>query len=116
MGDPVLLERLVQNLVENATRYNEPSGWLAVSSGVVDGRAVVTVENTGPAVAPYETETIFAPFRRLGGDRVGSDRGAGLGLSIVRAVARAHGGDAVAVPRSGGGLVVTVRLPLAAAT
>jgi signal transduction histidine kinase len=116
VGDPVLLERLVQNLVENAVRYNQPSGWLAVSSGVIDGRAVVTVENTGPAVAPYETETIFAPFRRLGGDRVGSERGAGLGLSIVRAVARAHGGDAVAVPRAGGGLVVTVRLPLAAAT
>ncbi len=113
VGDPVLLERLVQNLVENAVRYNEPDGWLSVTAGVVDGQAVLTIENTGPAVAPYETETIFVPFRRLHGDRVRSDRGVGLGLSIVRAVARAHGGDATAVPRTGGGLVVTVRLPAA---
>jgi signal transduction histidine kinase len=112
VGDPVLLERLVQNLVENAVRHNEPSGWLAVSSRVVDGHATVTVVNSGPVVAPYDIGTIFEPFRRLGGDRVRSDRGFGLGLSIVRAVARAHGGEVTAVPRPGGGLVVTVRVPL----
>jgi signal transduction histidine kinase len=115
-GDAVLLERLVQNLVENAVRHNEPGGWLSVSTGVNGGQATVTVANTGPVVAPYDTETIFEPFRRLGGDRVRSDRGFGLGLSIVRAVARAHGGDVTAVPRTGGGLVVTARLPLPAAT
>jgi signal transduction histidine kinase len=82
----------------------------------VAGRATITVTNTGPAVAPYEIETIFEPFRRLGGDRVRSDRGFGLGLSIVRAVARAHGGSVSAVPRAGGGLSVTVTLPLAQAT
>nr|WP_205864333.1 HAMP domain-containing sensor histidine kinase [Planosporangium mesophilum] len=110
-GDPVLLERLVQNLVENAVRHNVPSGWLTVSSRTDAGRAEVTVTNTGPVVAPYDVEAIFEPFRRLGGDRVGSERGSGLGLSIVRAVARAHGGEVTAVPRDGGGLVVTVRLP-----
>src|SRR5262249_30010482 len=111
-GDPVLLERLVQNLVENAVRHNEPSGWLSIWSGVADGQAVVTVANTGPVVAPYDIGTIFEPFRRLSGDRVRSDRGFGLGLSIVRAVARAHRGEATAAPRPGGGLVVIVRLPL----
>jgi signal transduction histidine kinase len=111
-GDPILLERLVQNLVDNAVRHNTPGGWLEVSTGVVADRATVTVANTGPVVAPYDVETIFEPFRRLGGDRVRSERGFGLGLSIVRAVARAHGGEVSAVPRPGGGLVVTARLPL----
>jgi signal transduction histidine kinase len=111
VGDPVLLERLVQNLVENAVRHNEPSGWLSVWSGLVDGRPTVTVTNSGRVVAPYDVNLIFEPFRRLGGDRVRSDRGFGLGLSIVRAVAHAHHGEVTAVPRPGGGLVVTVRLP-----
>jgi signal transduction histidine kinase len=109
-GDPVLLERLTQNLVDNAIRHNRPGGWLSVTTGVEGGWAVLTVSNSGRPVAPYELETVFQPFRRLNGDRVGSDRGFGLGLSIVRAVARAHGGDAVAAPGADGGLTVTVRL------
>ncbi|HEV7897883.1 MAG TPA: ATP-binding protein [Planosporangium sp.] len=110
-GDPVLIERLVQNLVENAVRHNLPSGWLSVASATREGWAELTVANTGPVVAPYDIDTIFEPFRRLGGDRVRSERGFGLGLSIVRAVAHAHGGEVTAIPRDGGGLVVTVRLP-----
>ncbi len=113
LGDPVLLERLAQNLVENAVRHNAPGGWLSVSTGQDRGSATLSVSNTGPVVAPYEIETIFEPFRRLAGDRTGSERGNGLGLSIVRAVARAHGGDVTAAPRPGGGLTVTVRLPVA---
>jgi signal transduction histidine kinase len=101
----------VQNLVENAVRHNVSGGWLSVSSRVGAGHAELTVTNTGPAVAPYDIDAIFEPFRRLGGDRVRSERGFGLGLSIVRAVARAHGGEVTAAPRDGGGLVVTVRLP-----
>ncbi|MEU8803658.1 HAMP domain-containing sensor histidine kinase [Spirillospora sp. NPDC048819] len=110
-GDPVLVERLVQNLVENAIRHNHDGGDLAVATGEKDGWAEVVVTNTGPVVPAYEIETIFEPFRRLGNDRVRSDRGSGLGLSIVRATATAHGGTVTAAPRPGGGLVVTVRLP-----
>ncbi|WP_026412262.1 sensor histidine kinase [Actinomadura oligospora] len=110
-GDPVLLERLVQNLVENAVRHNHRGGTCRVMTGVHDGWTELTVTNTGPVVPAYETETIFEPFRRLGAERVRSDRGSGLGLSIVRAVAGAHGGTAVASPNPGGGLRVTVRLP-----
>jgi signal transduction histidine kinase len=129
-GDPILLERLTQNLVENAVRYNEPGGWLSVHTGQIDGWAALTVTNTGPAVAGYELETIFEPFRRLGTERAarpcgdqaasdskirsGADRGFGLGLSIVRAVARAHGGEVAALSRPGGGLCITVRVPAAA--
>ncbi|MGW5672970.1 sensor histidine kinase, partial [Micromonospora sp. NPDC003776] len=107
-GDPVLLERLAQNLVENAVRHNLPAGGeVEVSTGSLDGRATLVVANTGPVVPSYDLETIFQPFRRLrqervagrGPDRAGAGRGFGLGLSIVRAVAQAHGGAVHAQPR-----------------
>lgn len=109
-GNAVLLERLVQNLVENGVRYNVPGGWVRVASSTVSGTAVLLVTNTGPAVPHYEIPGLFEPFRRLADERLAAP-GAGLGLSIVRAVARAHGGEVTAEPRAGGGLVVTVVLP-----
>jgi signal transduction histidine kinase len=116
-GDPILLERLVQNLVENAVKYNVAresgqGGWINVATSTVDGHARLTIINPGPVVPGYEMETIFQPFRRLGRERAGSlaTRGLGLGLSIVRAIANAHGGKACALPRPGGGLIVTVTL------
>ncbi|WP_067968812.1 sensor histidine kinase [Nocardiopsis trehalosi] len=112
-GDPVLLERLVANLVENALRYNVADGEITVRAGIYDGSPAVQVENSGPVIPGYEIEGLFEPFRRGSGDRVRSSRSAGLGLSIVRSVVRAHGGTVSVWPRSGGGLVVTVRLPAA---
>ncbi|MFA1538635.1 sensor histidine kinase [Actinomadura monticuli] len=112
LGDPVLLEHLVSNLVENAVKHNEEEGgelWLR--TGMLDGYATVQVENTGPVVPAYEVERLFEPFRRLNADRVESSKGAGLGLSIVRSVVLAHRGAVYAAPRPGGGLIVTVRLP-----
>lgn len=114
LGEPVLLERLVQNLVDNAIRYNEPEdGWVRVATRVDgDGRAVLEVSNSGPVVPPFEVEGLFEPFRRLGTERLATaSKGAGLGLSIVRAVAQAHGGEVAASAREEGGLVVTVVLP-----
>ncbi len=65
-GDPVLLERLVQNLVDNAVRYNiADHGWVAVTTRLEHGDAVLTVENTGPTVPPYDIPSLFEPFRRL---------------------------------------------------
>ncbi|MBA8952117.1 sensor histidine kinase [Actinomadura namibiensis] len=111
-GDPVLLERCAVNLLENALKYNLPEdGRVWLSTGRESGAAVLRVANTGRPVPAYEIGAIFEPFRRLRGDRVRSAEGAGLGLSIVRAVAHAHGGTVEAVPRDGGGLEVTVRLP-----
>ncbi|MBX6750646.1 MAG: HAMP domain-containing histidine kinase [Micromonosporaceae bacterium] len=111
-GDPVLIERLVQNLVENGIRHNVAAGgWVEVTTRTVGDDAQLVVSNTGPVVAPYEVETIFQPFRRLGSVRTGPERGFGLGLSIVAAIVRGHGGRVVAVPREGGGLRVTVTLP-----
>jgi signal transduction histidine kinase len=108
-GDPILLERLAANLVDNAVRYNLPGGAVWVSTGTVDGRVLLTVNNTGPRVAPAAVETLFEPFRRLQ-ERTG-DGGFGLGLAIVAAIAAAHGGEAVAGARPEGGLSVTVSLP-----
>ncbi|MBO2454597.1 HAMP domain-containing histidine kinase [Actinomadura barringtoniae] len=112
-GDPVLVERLVQNLVENAIRHNHEGGEVWVSTTRHEGLVELVVANTGPVVPAYDVETIFEPFRRLGTERVRSDRGSGLGLSIVRAIASAHGGVVNASPRPDGGLSVVVNLPTA---
>jgi len=111
LGDGVLLERLATNLLQNGIRHNSPGGWVeVVTTQGLDGPELV-VTNSGPTVPPYEVEALFEPFRRLSPERTASDRGVGLGLSIVRSVARAHGGTATAAPREGGGLVVRVTLP-----
>jgi signal transduction histidine kinase len=114
VGDPVLLEHLVSNLVTNAVRHNvEGDGMVVIRTGILDDWATCQVENTGPVVPAYEVQNLFEPFRRLHTDRIESAKGAGLGLSIVRSVVAAHGGTVFASPREGGGLIVTVRLPVA---
>ncbi|MEV5844822.1 HAMP domain-containing sensor histidine kinase [Streptomyces sp. NPDC051985] len=112
-GNGVLLERIALNLLQNAVRYNVPEdGWVEVSTEIQHGQAVLSVANTGPVVPAYEIDNLFEPFRRLRTERTGSDKGVGLGLSIVRSVARAHGGHIAAQPREGGGLVMRVTLPV----
>ncbi|MFB9660300.1 sensor histidine kinase [Glycomyces mayteni] len=111
-GDAALLERLVANLIANGIRHNRPGGTLAIGTTAIEGRARLTVANTGPVVAAYEIDALFQPFRRgEGRDRVESVRGVGLGLSIVESVARVHDADVEAVPNPGGGLWMTVDFP-----
>jgi signal transduction histidine kinase len=111
-GNPMLLERLVSNLVDNGIRHNLPKdGWVSVRTGAgADDTVRLVVSNTGPVVPRYEIPTLFEPFRRLGPQRLATP-GVGLGLSIVAAIATAHDGTVVADPRPGGGLTVTVTLP-----
>jgi signal transduction histidine kinase len=112
-GDAALLERLAANLLENAVRYNRPGGFVHVSTREGIASAELRVENTGPPVDREAADRLAEPFERL--QREADARGAGLGLSIVRAVSEAHGGSLMIEPREEGGLVVSVRLPRAPA-
>ncbi|MEV4893934.1 ATP-binding protein [Nonomuraea sp. NPDC055795] len=108
-GHRPLAERLVANLVDNALRHNTADGWVEVSTGSEAGRAVLTVANSGPVVAPDVVERLYQPFQRLGAARTGE--GLGLGLSIVQAIALAHGAAVTTVARPQGGLVITITFP-----
>jgi signal transduction histidine kinase len=113
-GNGVLLERVALNLIQNGVKYNLPEdGWVDVQvHQAVDGAGELVVSNSGPLVPGYEVEHIFEPFRRgKGRERTHSDKGVGLGLSIVRSIVRAHGGAIEAVPRNDGGLLIRVRFP-----
>ncbi|SEK92560.1 sensor histidine kinase [Streptacidiphilus jiangxiensis] len=119
LGDRVLLAQLVVNLLHNAIRYNVRGGAVAVGVTVDGAQARLSVANTGPVVPVDQVEQLFEPFRRLG--RRGEPAGptaelgfsAGLGLSIVRSVATAHGGTVTATANPAGGLTVEAVLPLA---
>jgi signal transduction histidine kinase len=104
-ADRPLVERLVANLVENAVRHNGAGGsvWVTTRPGLI------RVENTGPEISPDDVHRLAEPFERLHRDCDGP--GAGLGLSIVRAVADAHGARLELEPRASGGLVAAVRFP-----
>jgi signal transduction histidine kinase len=108
--DPVLIERLIANLVSNAVKYNEPGGWVEVE---VTGDPEIVVRNTGEPVPAEAVPTLFEPFKRLGTDRVrtAGRGGVGLGLAIVRSIVLAHQGTISARPRSDGGLQVEVTFP-----
>ncbi|MDI3421553.1 HAMP domain-containing sensor histidine kinase [Streptomyces sp. B-S-A12] len=104
-GDPVLLHHLVENLVANAVRHNVPGGTVTVTAGP----AGLVVRNTGPAVPPDVVPQLFEPFRRLKEREHKPGSGAGLGLSIVASITRAHGWTVAAEANAGGGLTVRVR-------
>ena len=115
-GDPRLIERLVRNLVDNAIRYNQPSGRVDITVGTRSGRAVLAVANTGPPVPPADVDLLFQPFQRLNPNRNSHPDGTGLGLSIVKAIADAHGATVITAPQPHGGLRIEVSfLPHAAA-
>jgi signal transduction histidine kinase len=116
LASPRLLRRMVDNLLDNAITHNHDGGWIRVlldTSTVAHGStARLSVENGGDVFDQADVDGLAQPFRRLGADRTGSDNGAGLGLSIVAAIADAHGGTLHLHARAGGGLTATIELPL----
>jgi signal transduction histidine kinase len=139
-GSQALVSRMVDNVIDNAIVHNERAGWLRVAVGPVEpgtvaastvaatpvaattgGRwACVVVENDGPVLDQAQVAQLAQPFRRLGASghstgRIATGGGSGLGLSIVAAIAAAHGGTLELSARPEGGLRVAVSLPLAAA-
>jgi signal transduction histidine kinase len=107
-GDPRLAERLVANLIDNAVRYNQPHGHVDITTTTRAGRAVLSVANSGPIVPPDDVTRLLEPFQRHGTDRTDHSDGLGLGLSIVTAIATAHGATLAARAQPEGGLVLEV--------
>ncbi|MCL2393561.1 MAG: ATP-binding protein [Acidimicrobiaceae bacterium] len=110
-GDPRLIERLVANLVDNAIGHNVAGGCVRISTDAADGRAMLTVVNTGPVIPPGELERLFQPFQRLDPRRTHHKNGHGLGLSIVRAIAGTHHATVTAEAPPEGGLSLRVAFP-----
>jgi signal transduction histidine kinase len=109
MGDPALIERLIANLIDNAVRYNDAGGRVEIRTATDAGRSLLSISNTGPVLPADELERLFEPFQRLDGRRTAAADGHhGLGLSIVGAIASAHGATVTAQPQPSGGLAVTV--------
>jgi signal transduction histidine kinase len=110
-GDPSLIERLVTNLIENAIGHNMPAGLVDIATDMIEGKAVLTVTNTGPVIPQDEFDRLFRPFQRLDPNRIHHKGGHGLGLSIVQAIATAHSATITTQPQPEGGLSVRVIFP-----
>jgi signal transduction histidine kinase len=110
-GDPLLVQQLVTNLLDNAVRHNIPGGDIQIATGSSSDRAVLSVTNSGQVIPAAEMDRLFQAFQRLGPRLARRDGGHGLGLSIVRAIATAHGATITAQPRPGGGLAINVAFP-----
>ena len=110
-GDPMLLDRLVGNLVDNAADHNEADGWIELTVARDGDTATLRCANGGPLIPAEDAPRLFERFARLERARTRGRGGYGLGLSIVRAIVRAHRGTVGARALPGGGLAVEVSLP-----
>jgi two-component system sensor histidine kinase KdpD len=107
--DPILVQQLFVNLLENAAKYTSPGTEISIRALREGGTLVVEVGDRGPGIPPGEEERIFERFHRAAGPGV---RGVGLGLPIARAIAQAHGGRLTASNRPGGGALFRLTLPI----
>ena len=110
-GSELLLTRMIENVIENAVRHNHRDGFVHIAYEVDRDVARLVVESGGPVLDQHDVTQLAQPFRRLGAQRTRSQNGFGLGLSIVAAVAAAHGGSLELHARSQGGLRVQITLP-----
>jgi signal transduction histidine kinase len=110
-GSQALAERLAANLLDNALRHNVPGGSVEIGTRTAGRQAVLSIVNTGPRVPAAALDRLFQPFQRMTADRTSHSEGIGLGLSIVQAIAEAHGATITALALPDGGLLVEVAFP-----
>ena len=110
-GSAELIRRMVDNVLDNAIIHNDAGGWIHVSTASCDAGVCLVMDNGGGVLDPGLARELAQPFRRFGADRTSSGRGAGLGLSIVAAIAAAHHGTLELLARPAGGLRVRIGLP-----
>jgi len=110
-GSEMLLARMVENVIDNAVRHNQPRGTITIGLEPYDGQVRLVVESGGRVLDQDAVARLVEPFKRLGADRTGSQNGHGLGLSIVAAIAAAHSGGLALYARPQGGLRVQITLP-----
>jgi len=110
-GNPLLVERLVANLVANAIRHNVPGGRLDIATNTAAGLATFMITNTGPVIPSGELTRLFQPFQRLRPHAGPCADGVGLGLAIVQAIATSQDATVTARARAGGGLRIDVGFP-----
>ena len=115
IGSRALLERMVQNVIDNAIVHNMTGGRLQIRTAIEDHLAKLIVENSGPALSEDDLAQLTQPFRRSGADRTATANGSGLGLSIVSSIVQAHGGELALTACEQGGLRLQIQLPLARA-
>jgi two-component system sensor histidine kinase VanS len=114
IGSHALLLQMTTNLLHNAIVHNLPEqGGVWITTSVHPRAVVLTVENTGEKLTPQLVSTFVEPFQRGTGRIRGDHAGVGLGLAIVKSITQAHGGTLTLIPRTAGGLRVTVQLPVA---
>lgn len=104
--------RCVINLVSNAAKYSKESNWIGIRARAVDGAVEVSVSDRGIGIHPNELDKIFDPFVRSADPRVGTKKGAGLGLTMTAEIMKAHGGKVLVQSRLGKGSTFTLRFPL----
>ena len=109
-GDPQLLQRMIQNLVDNAVRHNHPGGWITLRTGSTAAAAYLHIANSGPFIPDDAVPSLFEPFRRMEA-RTGVRDGVGLGLSIARSVLTAHHATLSARSQPAGGLDISIEIP-----
>jgi signal transduction histidine kinase len=111
-ADQALLHQAIYNLVDNAIKYTNSGGKVAVSIKEKTGEIAWVVQDTGIGISPVDLPRVFEPFFKSAGQRSGQHKGSGLGLTIVKSIAERHGGSAKAESQLGKGSTFTFAIPL----